>query len=512
MTQPSHTDSPDATAADGPSRSTITREPTEKNAKIVATIGPASADEATLRRLIAAGMDVARLNLSHGSHEFHASVVRRIRRLNDELGCFVPVIFDLMGPRFRLGQIEDGPRTLEVGQQVTLGAGDVDLPVEDPSFLDHLRKGERILVDNGLIELEVKAKSGSRVTTGVVHGGEVSTRKGINLPDTELPFTISEKDCADIAFAVREKADYMAVSFVGGPEDLEAIREVMSEHKGLIPLISKLERAKVLERLEATVRSSDAVMVARGDLGVEIPIHQVPIIQKQIIDSGRQWGKPVIVATQMLESMMQQPRPTRAEASDVANAVFDGTDALMLSGETAAGDFPVEAVTTMSRMIQEAEDYRQPEAFHLKSQDARLLEPLKTERAYLSRRDVHLEIPEVVSSSAVHAARELDVTQIVAFSQGGFTARMIARYRPHTSLLVFTREVRVARRVQLVWGAQPVIIDYEVNHHDEVVRVVDRVLVERDLARPGDTIIILMGDPIDQRPLTNLMRVHRVRA
>ena len=423
----------------------------EKSAKLVATIGPAGADEETLRRLIAAGMNVVRLNLSHGSHEFHAGIVRRIRRLNEELGCFVPVIFDLMGPRFRLGQIET--RQLEEGSEVTLGAGEVDLPVEDPAFIDHLRKGERILVDNGLIELEVLKKVGSRVRTRLLHGGQVSTRKSINLPDTDLPFTISEKDCADIAFAVEQKADYVAVSFVGGPEDLEAIREVMSEHKGLIPLISKLERAKVIERLEETVRSSDAVMVARGDLGVEVPIHQVPVLQKRIIAKGRQWGKPVIVATQMLESMMEQPRPTRAEASDVANAVFDGADALMLSGETAAGDFPVETVATMSHMISEAEHYRRPEAFRLKDESARLLEPLKTERAYLTRRDVHLEIPEVVSSAAVHAASELDVKQMVAFSQGGFTARMIARYRPHTSLLVFTRERRVARRVQLVWGA-----------------------------------------------------------
>ncbi|MEM6793311.1 MAG: pyruvate kinase [Acidobacteriota bacterium] len=483
-----------------------------KNAKIVATVGPASHDEKTLRALIEEGMNVVRLNLSHGDHESHRQVMRTIRRLNNELGRFVPVIFDLMGPRYRLGEIPDGPITLKKGQEVTLGDGEVDLPVEDPAFLDHLKPGERLLIDNGLLELRITGRGAGTIQAVVEHGGPVSTRKGLNLPDSDLPFTISKKDCDDIAFAIREGADYVAVSFVGGPQDLEAIRKVMAQNDGLIPLIAKIERAKVIDQLEETVRSSDAVMVARGDLGVEVPIHEVPVLQKKLIDIGRQWGKPVIVATQMLESMMTQPRPTRAEASDVANAVFDGADALMLSGETAAGKFPVEVVRTMARMIREAEIYKPPRAFRLKSAGARHLEPLESERAYLSRRDIHLEIPEVISSSAVHAAGELEMRQIVAFSQGGFTARMIARYRPSTPLLVFTRNVEVARRVQLVWGARPVLMDYQVNHHDEVVEVVDRVLVERGLAHSGDTILILMGDPIGQRPLTNLMRVHRVRS
>lgn len=482
-----------------------------RRAKIVGTIGPASSDVETLRRLIRSGLDVVRLNLSHGNHDSHREVIRTVRRLGNEERKFVPIIADLMGPRYRLATIADGPRKLDAGQKVTFGAGDVDLPVEDPDFLDHLQEDERILIDNGMLELKVLTKLQGRVEAEVLNGGLVSTRKGINLPDTDLPFTISDKDRADIAFAIEEKVDFIAVSFVGGPKDLHAVRAVMEEHDGLIPLIAKLERAKAMDRLVETVRASDAVMVARGDLGVEVPIHYVPVLQKKIINTGRRWGKPVIVATQMLESMMAQPRPTRAEASDVANAVFDGADALMLSGETAAGKYPVEAVVTMADTIKEAEKFRPPKALQHDSKSPEFLVPLQTEEPYLTSRDVHLEIPEMVTASAVHACNRLGAQQIVAFSQGGFTARMIARYRPSTAITVFSRNVEVARRVQLVWGAHPVLMKNPVSHHDEVVASVDRMLVEQELAQPGDTIVILMGDPIEERPLTNLMRVHRVR-
>lgn len=489
-------------------------------AKIVSTIGPASSGEDVLARLLREGVDVVRLNLSHGSHETHRRILRRVRHTAKLQGRFVPVIADLMGPRFRLGEIANGPRMLNEGEEVILGeaAANPDLPVEDPSFLSHLKRGERVLVDNGLVELEILKKRRWKVTAKVVHGGTVSTRKGINLPDTDLPFTISEKDRADIAFALAEGADYLAVSFVGSPRDLEAVRKVLRENKGMLPLIAKLERAKAMERLDEIVQATDAVMVARGDLGVEVPLHQVPVYQKRIIDVGRRYGKPVIVATQMLESMMEQPRPTRAETSDCANAVFDGADALMLSGETAAGKFPVEAVRTMAEVICEAEAFQAErhtpngEGGNLDDQAPRFLLPNDSEAAHLNpKRDRHLEIPDVVASSAVFAANRLGARQIVAFSQGGFTARMIARYRPHTPILVFTRNRQVARRVQLLWGARPLLMEHDVGHHDEVVNVVDHLLVENNLAQQGDVIVILMGDPIVDRPLTNLMRVHRVR-
>ena len=490
----------------------------DRRAKIVATLGPASSSEDALGRLLDAGVDVVRLNMSHGTREQHATVIRRLRALSESAADgqrprHVPVIVDLMGPRYRLAEMPGRPRRLEEGDEVRLGAPGpgVDLPVESPDFVERLEPGERVLIDNGLVEIEVLATEGQTVTARVAHGGLVSTRKGINLPDTDLPFSISEKDRADVAFAVREGADYLAVSFVGGPEDLAAVRAVLDEAGGVLPLIAKLERPAPLARLDETVASADAVMVARGDLGVEVPLHDVPVLQKKIIAAGRRVGKPVIVATQMLESMMSHPRPTRAEASDCANAVFDGADALMLSGETAAGDYPVEAVTTMAGIIREAESYRPPMMIDLADRPSPLL-PGASEQALLNPDlDRHLDIPDVVSAAAVHATHGLEVRRIIAFSQGGFTARMVARYRPRTPITVFTRDTRVARRVQLVWGARPLLIDRQVRDHDEVVSLVDRQLLDAGLAEPGDVIVILMGVPIAERPLTNLMRVHRVR-
>ncbi|MEM6453997.1 MAG: pyruvate kinase [Acidobacteriota bacterium] len=492
-----------------------------RRSKIVATLGPASSDDATLARLLQAGADVIRLNLSHGNQDDHRRMIHAVRRISAEQGRFVPVFMDLMGPRFRLGTIEDGPRPLQAGDMVHLGdkASGADLPIEDTSFLSHMRRGERILIDNGLLELVVEAKHAESVKARVVTGGDVSTRKGINLPDTDLPFSISDKDASDIDFAVAEGVDYLAVSFVGGPSDLRAVRKRVQQAGGNQPLIAKLERATVTQRIAETVAETDAVMVARGDLGVEVPLHEVPILQKKIIEAGRQQGKPVIVATQMLESMMDHPRPTRAESTDVANAVFDGTDALMLSGETAAGKYPVEAVTTMARIIREAEAYMNAPSANTRRNDDDYLDrfqgpltPNAEEQRRLTARDKHLHIPEVVAAASVFAGNRMKLRQIVAFSQGGFTARMIARYRPRTPILVFTRDEGTARRINLVWGVRTLLLTEEVEHHDEVVRLVDKRLLAERMADPDDVIMIMMGDPVKERPLTNLMRVHRVRA
>jgi len=499
----------------------------ERRAKIVATVGPASSGEDVLAHLFDEGVDIVRLNLSHGDHESHRRLIRRVRRQADAQCRFVPILLDLMGPRYRLGEVPGGPRMLDAGTEVELGesAPGVELPVEDPSFLDHLQAGERILIDNGLVALRILDKRHHRVRARVENGGPVATRKGINLPDTDLPFTISDKDRSDVAFAVGEGADFLAVSFVGAADDLEAVRAVVEEAGGNLPLVAKLERATAVRHLEAIVESADAVMVARGDLGVEVPIHRVPVLQKRIVAAGRHRGKPVIVATQMLESMMERPRPTRAEATDCANAVFDGADALMLSGETAAGAYPVESVRTMAEIIREAEAHqpRMPapalpgtlegDRRDDRNHPARHLRPGVSEEAHLNTDgERYLEIPEVVAAAAVYATDQLDVGRIVAFSQGGFTARMIARYRPRTPITVFTLERSVAHRVQLLWGVRPFLMQQEIEHHDEVVSLVDRLLLDAGLASPGDTIIILMGDPIRERPLTNLMRVHRVRA
>ncbi len=490
----------------------------ERRAKIVATLGPATADEAVLTQLLKAGADVLRLNMSHGDHASHHRNIATIRRVAAGLDKQVPLLLDLMGPRFRLGTLEQ-PRLLRRGERITLGPAEaaIDLPVDDPDFLRHLRKGERVLIADGLIELEVLAKRARQVSARVLSGGTVSTRKGINLPDTRIPFTISAKDRDDIGFAIAEGADYLGASYIGRARDIAALREVVHAAGADIPIVAKLERAAAVAHIDEIVEAADAVMVARGDLGVEVPLHQVPVLQKRIIAAGRRLGKPVIVATQMLESMMSQPRPTRAEASDVANAVFDGTDALMLSGETAAGRFPVDAVRTMSRIVLEAEAYklrlfadgyptpdpRQPSGRFPSPIPGMLSRPVD---------DGAVEIADVIAAAAVHAAAKLGQGRIVAFSQGGFTARRLARYRPAVPTLVFTTDASVARRIQLLWGTRPILLEHEVQHRDDLIQVVERELLVRRMIRPGECIVLLMGYPIEERPLTNLLRIHRVAA
>jgi pyruvate kinase len=486
----------------------------ERRAKIMATLGPVSRDETVLRGLVRAGVDLFRLNLSHGTQEQHRETLRRVRRVAAEEKVYLPVALDLMGPRYRLGQISDEPRMLKPDQEVVLGPDGAELPV-DSDILSHLEPGERVLIDGGLIELKIESKEGDRVRARVINGGPVKTRKGINLPDSTLPFEISEKDRSDIAFAVVENADFLAASYVGEGGHIEAVRAVVTAAGGRIPIIAKIERATAIEHLEEIAEAADGLMVARGDLGVEVPLYQVPVLQKKIIAAGRLSGKPVIVATQMLESMIEQPRPTRAEATDVANAVFDGADVLMLSGETAAGKYPVLVVQTMAQIIQEAENYAR------QSSERHTLQPLghvHARRAFAmdpedqtADDELALEVPDMVSAAAVYAAEQLGVSRIVAFSQRGFTARMVARYRPQSPIMAFTPDERVARQIQLVWGVRPFVAKLQVGSLDDIVQVVERELLAAQLVKPGDRIIILMGHPVRERPLTNLMRVHRIR-
>lgn len=502
----------------------------ERRAKIVATLGPATADERMLDRLLAAGADVLRFNLSHGNQDSHRRTLLLVRKVAKARGLQIPVLFDLMGPRYRLGELPGGPRLLRQGESLTLGEPSrrVDLPVDDPDFLSHLRIGERVLIDNGLVELEITAKRGRAVAARVIHGGTVSTRKGINLPDSKLPFTVSDKDASDLAFAVAERADYIAASYVGRARDLEAIRAIVALHGAPIPIVAKLERAAAIEHIEEIVAAADAVMVARGDLGVEVPLHEVPVLQKRIIAAGRRLGKPVIVATQMLESMMVQPRPTRAETSDVANAVFDGADALMLSGETAAGKYPTESVRTMAKIVVEAEQYKLrtflsgevPRDPALPAGRFPAPAPRTLERALAASggSDVGgelagaIEIADVIAAAAVHAASKLDGSRIIAFSQGGFTARRLARYRPVVPTFVLTTDAQVARRIQLLWGMRPIHLVRDVQHRDDLIEIVERELLARRLVRPGECLILLMGFPIRQKALTNLLRIHRVKS
>jgi pyruvate kinase len=504
----------------------------QRRAKIIATLGPASFEVERIHQLLVAGVDVVRLNLSHGDPDQHRRTVRSVREAAQALRRHVPILMDLMGPRYRLGAVTGGPWRLRRGDRVTLGPGGggggdgvLELPVDEPELLDHLEVGQRVLIDNGLIELRVESvanpatvsaadsTAGKRVVATVVNGGDVSTRKGINIPDSNPPFAVSPKDRADITLAVTEGVDYLAASYVGSAEDVAAVREAISEAGGTLPIVAKLERGRAVDNLEAIAATADALMVARGDLGVEVPLHQVPVLQKRIVAAGRRFGKPVVVATQMLESMMLQPRPTRAEASDVANAVFDGADALMLSGETASGDHPVSAVETMERIICAAEAYEgQATAAAESTEEGRTPPPPPGSREIDGMgRDGAFETADVIAAAAVFAARHLHARQIVAFSQGGFTARMIARYRPAATIWAFTNDEAIARRSQLLWGVRPRVVTTEgVEHLDQVVRLVEEDLRSAQLAEEGERIVILMGDPISERPLTNLLRVHQL--
>lgn len=466
----------------------------ERRAKIVATLGPATTDERMLGRLLAAGADVLRFNLSHGTQESHRRALRLVRKVAKARGLQIPVLLDLMGPRYRLGELAAGPRLLRQGEHVTLGEPSprVDLPVDDPDFLHHLRIGERVLIDNGLVELEITAKRGRAVAARVIHGGSVSTRKGINLPDSKLPFTISDKDASDIAFAVAERADFIAASYVGRARDLEAIRAIVGRHGAPIPLVAKLERAAAIEHIEEIVAAADAVMVARGDLGVEVPLHQVPVLQKRIIAAGRRLGKPVIVATQMLESMIESPVPTRAEASDVATAIYDGADAVMLSAESAAGKYPVEAVTMMNRIIEGTEadgQYRQLiEASHA--------------AADASAQDV----TQAVCCAMRRAAALIQARAIVCFTSSGHTALRAARERTSAPILGVSPRMGVARKLALAWGVHSVHLTQALNL-EQIGPVGAGVARGQGFAEPGTPVVVLAGMPFGESGTTNLMHV-----
>jgi pyruvate kinase len=489
-----------------------------RRAKIVATLGPASGDAEILRRLLRAGVDVVRLNLSHGSREDHHRLMQLVRQVAGEEDRLVPIIADLMGPRFRLGSLSDEGRTLSDGQQVTLGAPTTgaEVPIDDSRLLTYLQPGERVLIDNGLVELEIEERHGETLRARVTSGGLIASRKGINLPDTDLPFTISTKDRKDIRLAVSEGVDYFAASYVGSAADVEAVRQEVHSAGGDQLLVAKLERALAVEHLDEIVAAADASMVARGDLGVEVPLDTVPVLQKRIVDAGRRLSKPIIVATQMLESMMEHPRPSRAESSDIANAVFEGADALMLSGETAAGHYPVQAVETMSRIIQQAEGYEASRHQGLRNVaggvDRAALELFRAAVDVASQDSdgIPAEIPDAVAEAAVITARRLGVRSIVAFSQTGFTARLVARFRPANPIAVCTNNPETARRVQLIWGTRPLLVSEELEHHSQLVQVVERHLLAEGLVDSGDRVVILMGDPLEDRPRTNLMRVHEV--
>lgn len=467
-----------------------------RRTKIVCTIGPASSSPEVIQQLIQSGMDVARLNFSHGTQENHARVIAHIREISARLHRSVAILQDLQGLKIRLGTFQGGRATLKAGEEFLITTRKVEGTASQASTsYDHLprdvKPGDRMLIADGLIELQVLGADETMVRCRVVVGGEVSDHKGINLPG--VTFSASSptaKDQADLQFGIQQGVDYVAVSFVRGPADVQEVKALVSQAGANIPVIAKLEKPEAIQHLEDILRTSDGVMVARGDLGVEMPLEEVPLVQKEVIRRARDHAIPVITATQMLESMIERPRPSRAEASDVANAIFDGTDAVMLSAETAVGKYPVEAVRVMSRIVTHADQAPRPRA---------------AERAT----DRASTFPDVISEAACRAARELRARAIVAFTQSGSTARLLAKYRPEVPILAFSPSEQIRQRLSLCWGVVPKTIR-PIQHTDELVEEIEAALLEEKAVHPKDALVIVAGAPMWVRGTTNLMKLHRV--
>ena len=472
-----------------------------RRAKIVATLGPALDDREKLRAALEAGIDVVRLNFSHGDHETHQRRLDMVRELSHRLGRNVGSLADLQGPKIRLGTLPDGGVMVPTGSEVELypgrdeldsstSEGQVALPVVYEALGRDVQPGSLVLIDDGSIRLVVSRSEPDRVVARVVAGGLAKTRKGVNLPGVAVSApSVTEKDIVDLKVAVELGCDWMALSFVRRPEDVLEARTRIHALGGECPVVAKLERPEAIDDLQAIVAVSDAVMVARGDLGVEIGPERVPAIQKQIIDEANAESRPVITATEMLESMINSPRPTRAEASDVANAIFDGTDAVMLSGETAAGKFPVEAVRTMARIIEVAEA------------SPHLVHPTPPPHSEVT-------ISRVVARAAVQVAMDVGAAAIIAYSISGSSIELVSKHRPPMPLLGLTPRETTRRRTALMWGTEAALVPMKTAAID-LTTAAERVLVDGDWVERGDRIVIVSGRPGGQGG-TNRITVHRI--
>ncbi|MFE6893258.1 pyruvate kinase [Streptomyces sp. NPDC057694] len=470
-----------------------------RRAKIVCTLGPATDSYEQIKALVEAGMDVARLNLSHGTYAEHEERYQRVRKASDETGRSVGVLADLQGPKIRLGRFTEGPVLLERGDRFTITVEDgaqgdrQSCGTTYSGLAEDVTPGERILVDDGKVSLEVTEVDGPRVHTQVVEGGMVSDHKGLNLPGVAVSVpALSDKDEADLRWALRTGADVIALSFVRSGRDIDAVHRIMTEEGRHLPVIAKVEKPQAVDNIEDIVAAFDGIMVARGDLGVEMPLEQVPIVQKRAIKLAKRNAKPVIVATQMLDSMIDNSRPTRAEASDVANAVIDGTDAVMLSGETSVGKYPIETVKTMGRIVEAAEE----------DILAKGLPPL-TDR----------NKPRTQGGAVARAAAEmgdfLGAKFLVAFTQSGDTVKRLSRYRSPIPLLAFTPVSATRSQLNLTWGVET-FLGPHVDSTDAMVAQVDDQLLKIGRCKKGDIVVITAGSPPGVSGSTNMVRVHHI--
>jgi len=466
-----------------------------RRAKIVCTLGPATYSEEAIRGLVDAGMDVARLNLSHGTHADHEQVYWMVRAAAADSGRAVGIMVDLQGPKIRLGRLASGPVTLVAGAEFTITTDNVPgnkvlASTTYAGLPGDVEPGLQILIDDGRVCLEVVAVDGPRVVTIVIEGGTISDHKGINVPGAALSVpAMSDKDIEDLRWGLRIGADLIALSFVRSADDFAAVAKIMDEEGARVPVIAKIEKPQAVDHLDEIVEAFDGFMIARGDLGVEMPLEQVPIVQKRAIALARRNAKPVIVATQMLETMVSASRPTRAEVSDCANAVLDGADALMLSGETSVGVHPALAVATMARIIGTVET-----------------EALETIPSVTGK-------PHTKGGAIGHAAAEvgadLDARFLVAFTETGDSARRLARYRSPIPLLAFTPDDATRNQLALTWGVETFLVA-PVSHTDQMVRQVDRALLDLERCRKGELVVIVAGSPPGMAGSTNTLRVHRI--
>ena len=466
-----------------------------RRAKIVATLGPATSSYEMVRAIIDAGVDVIRLNLSHGDRSVHEASLASVRRAADDAGRAVAVIVDLQGPKIRLGRFADGPHELEPGDIFTITTEDVPGSRELVSttfagLAEDVRPGDFLLIDDGRVRVKVLETDGTAVTTEVVVGGTVSDNKGINLPGVAVNVpALSEKDEADLRWALRTGADLIALSFVRSAKDVQRVHVIMAEEGRHIPVIAKIEKPQAVDNLEAIIDAFDGIMVARGDLGVELPLEAVPIVQKRAVELCRRMAKPVIVATQMLESMISSPVPTRAETSDVANAVLDGADAVMLSGETSVGEYPVVVVETMARIIASTEEHGLDRILPLTTRP-------KTQGG-------------IITLAALEVAEFVEAKYICVFTESGDTARRMSRLRPRIRLLAFAPDPAVRRRMAVTWGIQSTLVEH-VSHTDRMFIQVDDYLLSNELAEVGDKVVVISGSPPGIIGSTNDIRIHKV--
>jgi len=462
--------------------------------KIVCTIGPASRSPETLEQLIRAGMDVARLNFSHGTQTEHLEVITTVRRIAERLGKSIAILQDLAGLKIRIGEIASGAVMLEAGAPFTLTTRQVlgsrqEVFVDYPHLTEDVQRGDRLLLSDGDLELEVIGTTGEDVHCRVITGGTLASRKGINLPARSITTpTVTDKDRDDLAFGLRHGVDYVAQSFVRTAADVLEVRGMIQDHGSTVPLIAKIETQDALTSIDEIIDSVDGVMVARGDLGVAVPLATVPRLHKMLIGKANRAGKPVITATQMLRSMQDSPRPTRAEVTDVANAVLDGTDAIMLSEETAIGRFPLEAVRMMAAIAADAESVFPFEA-------------------WIHRFETGGPLPDAVARAACSMAADIDAAAIVTCTQSGGTARRVARYRPRAPILAPTPHAETYRRLALVWGITPLLNQSQPTTDELIAGAVGAALAAARVQR-GDTVVITAGVPVGRAGMTNLIKVE----